>query len=155
MFPKMRRSEKQLSNERAFELLDEGEYGVLSMFGPEEYPYGVPLNYSRVKNKLYFHGAKKGSKNLFLEKNPKVCFTVTTQCDLVPEQFETYYTSVIVFGRIEEVLDEKEKTDALYSLIVKYSKDYLEEGKEYIKRSGKATKVFQMYIDHMTAKLGR
>ena len=45
MFPEMRRKAQQLPDEQARELLEKGSAGVLSLMGPEGYPYGVPLSY--------------------------------------------------------------------------------------------------------------
>ena len=35
---------------------------VLSLYDSEHKPYGVPLEYVRKGNALYFHGAKEGRK---------------------------------------------------------------------------------------------
>ena len=48
MFRSMRRHDKEMIANETLELLKNGDYGVLSMVGDEEYPYGVPLNLSLI-----------------------------------------------------------------------------------------------------------
>ena len=34
-----------MPEDKAYQLLQEGEYGVMSMITPEGMPYGIPINY--------------------------------------------------------------------------------------------------------------
>ena len=43
MNEKMRRKDRETTEERAYEILKNGEYGILSTIGEDGYPYGVPL----------------------------------------------------------------------------------------------------------------
>lgn len=155
MFPKMRRSEKELPKERALHLLDEGVYGVLCLPGPEGHPYGVPLNFARVGEDLYFHGSKKGQKVEILQGRPRASLTVVTKCVLRPKDFDTDYASVVVFGEGRIVEEEGEKRRALEALVRKYSPDFYDEGMAYIERRIKAVEIFALSMDHVTAKQGR
>jgi len=56
-----------------------------------------------------------------------------------------------MFGNAEEVF-EQEKDDALLEIIKKYSKDFVEQGKEYIEKAKGATSVFKIHIEHITGK---
>ncbi len=60
--------------------------------------------------------------------------------------------SVIAFGRAIEVTDAFAKKGALLSLIDKYSADYLEAGKNFIKKYWDETKVIKIEIEHLTGK---
>ena len=42
MNEKMRRKDRETTEERAYEILKNGEYGILSTIGEDGYPYGVP-----------------------------------------------------------------------------------------------------------------
>ena len=76
MNEKMRRKDRETTEERAYEILKNGEYGILSTIGEDGYPYGVPVNFAVECNKIYFHCAPEGYKLECLRENPKVSFTV-------------------------------------------------------------------------------
>ncbi|MBP2032010.1 nitroimidazol reductase NimA-like FMN-containing flavoprotein (pyridoxamine 5'-phosphate oxidase superfamily) [Clostridium algifaecis] len=50
-----------------------------------------------------------------------------------------------------EVFDD-EKNTVLLEILNKYSTDYIEKGKEYIKNASKATKVIKINIEHISGK---
>ena len=64
MFRKMRRFKQQITDEECRKILAEEGRGVLSLFGEDGYPYGIPMNYfyDEDENKIYFHCAKEGHK---------------------------------------------------------------------------------------------
>ncbi|MEQ8197892.1 MAG: pyridoxamine 5'-phosphate oxidase family protein, partial [Clostridiaceae bacterium] len=86
--------------------------------------------------------------------NNKVSFCVVGRTCNMPDKFSTKYESVIVFGRAAEVFDD-EKNTALLELLNKYSPEYIEKGKEYIKNAGNLTKVIKISIEHMSGKARR
>lgn len=47
MNEKMRRKDRETTEERAYEILKNGEYGILSTIGEDGYPYGVPGKFCR------------------------------------------------------------------------------------------------------------
>ena len=151
MFRKLRRSEKEIKNTEAIEILKNCEYGILSTTSENEYAYGVPLSYVYINDSIYFHCATEGYKLDNIKNNDKVSFCVVGQTAILPDEFSTKYESVILFGRANEVFDY-EKEEALLELIKKYSKDYIEEGKEYIKRAGSKTKVIKITVEHISGK---
>lgn len=150
MFREMRKKQRELSNEEAIEILNYADYGFISING-EEYPYGVPINFVYLNDKIYFHGATGGYKLDMIKRNNKICFTAVTKHDILPDKFSTDYRSVIVFGDAYEVFDE-EKISVLMALIEKFSLSYIDEGKKYIARAEKATRVFGVTINHITGK---
>lgn len=44
MFRKMRRSENEISRKECIEILTNEPRGVLSLFGEDGYPYGIPMS---------------------------------------------------------------------------------------------------------------
>ena len=62
MFREMRRHKQLLSEVVSREILERNTSGVLSLMGDDGYPYGVPLSYVLVGDKLFFHCAKAGHK---------------------------------------------------------------------------------------------
>jgi nitroimidazol reductase NimA-like FMN-containing flavoprotein (pyridoxamine 5'-phosphate oxidase superfamily) len=45
MVRELRRKDRGMTEAEARDLLERGEYGVLSTRGPDGAPYGIPLNY--------------------------------------------------------------------------------------------------------------
>jgi len=151
MFRKMRRSEKQLSEEESIEVLKRGEEGVMATIGADNYPYAVPLNYTYHNGSIYFHCAKTGHKIDNIEYNSKVSFCVLTDTEILSEDFSTKFKSVVVFGKAVEVFDV-EKEEGLMALIQRFSSEHLEAGKKYIHNAMDKTRVFKIEIAHITGK---
>ncbi|KAJ49813.1 hypothetical protein BD780_001971 [Clostridium tetanomorphum] len=151
MFREIRKKDRALGEKDAFELLKNGEYGVLSLVGENDYGYGVPLSYTLIDNYIYFHCAIEGFKLDSMKKNNKVSFCVVGKTETLPEKFSTKYESTIVFGKAYEVENEEKET-ALQSIIEKYSPNYIPQGIEYIKRAAHKTKVIKIEIENINGK---
>lgn len=154
MFSKMRKIERQIEVEETEEILQKCQYGILSTVSEDGFPYGVPISYVYKNKAIYFHCATEGHKLRNIKDRSKVSFCVVGETELLPEKFSTRYESVIVFGNASEVFDI-EKEEALLEFINKYSKDYLEKGKEYIKRASDKAKVIKISIEYISGKARR
>lgn len=154
MFKEMRRKDRELTNEDCIKILKDNTYGILSTISENGYPYGLPISYIFFNNSIYFHSATKGHKIDNILDNSKVSFCVVGETCTLPDKFTTNYESVIVFGNAIEVLND-EKNSALLEILKKYSPDYIKEGKEYIEKAGKATKVLKISIEHISGKARR
>ncbi len=151
MFREMRKSERQLSEKELQEILETGEYGILSTIGDNGFPYGVPLSYVYFDSKIFFHCATGvGQKEDNIAHCDKVCFTVVGKTEVLAEKFSTKYESVIAFGTAKISTDLKEK--ALKGLIAKYSSDFVEKGLQYIEAAYHKTDIYEITIEHVTAK---
>lgn len=151
MFKQMRRKEREIEIVEAKEILKNGEYGVLSTNGENGYSYGTPLSYVYFNNSVYFHCALEGQKLENINYNKKVSFCVVGKTCVIPEKFSTKYESTILFGEANEVFGE-EKNEALLELLKKYSPDFIDKGKLYIKNAGDKTRVIKMIIDKISGK---
>ena len=147
----MRRQDRQISESEAIEILQKGEFGVLSMCTPDSGGYGIPLNYALKNKAIYFHCALEGSKLEYLRKNNRVSFCVIGRTNVLPSQFGTMYESVIASGVATEVEGE-EKHEALMLFLEKYSADYIQEGTEYMIKAFKRVKVIKLSIETITGK---
>lgn len=58
----MRRKDREVSAEQAWEIVERCSYGVLAMTKPDGTPYAVPVNFAREGNCLYIHCAQAGEK---------------------------------------------------------------------------------------------
>lgn len=149
---KLRRQDKQMSSVDVARLLTQAEYGVLSTAGEDGQPYGMPLNYVFKENAIYFHCALIGHKLDNIEKNPKVSFCVVGDVEVLPAEFSTNFVSAVVSGVASEV-QGNERYNALEWLLEKYSSNFMEEGKKYIEKLDKATKVIKIEVQHMSGKM--
>lgn len=158
VFREMRRNRQALSQEECVRVLQQATSGVLSVAGDDGYPYGVPLSFAWSEGKLYFHAAKSGHKLDALRRSEKASFCVIAQDQIVPEEFTTYFRSVIAFGRVRivESDDDPEKRRGLDLLADKYCADVPAESREEeIGRSKKAIVVLVLDIEHATGKEAR
>lgn len=153
MFREMRRKRQALSLEEVSRILDRGTSGVLALAGDEGYPYAVPISYVYDGESIYFHCAKSGHKLDAIQRNEKVSFCVIDRDQIVPEEYTSYFRSVIAFGRIEIIADEWEKRRAIEKLAVKYAPEDTAAGRSHaIAREWVPLCVLKMSVDHMTGK---
>lgn len=153
MFRKMRRFKQQITDEECRRILAEEGRGVLSLFGEDGYPYGIPMNYfyDEDENKIYFHCAKEGHKIDALQANGKVSFCVLDKCTYSEGDWACTLHSVIVFGEIHLVSDEKKSFEKLCSLGIKYYPTR-EEGIETATTNASRTQILELDIHHITGK---
>lgn len=153
MFRPMRRKRQELSSEECANVLNRGTCGVLSLYGDDGYPYGVPLSYVYDGRRLIFHCAKAGHKIDAVKRNPKASFCVIDQDHIVPEEYTTYFRSVIIFGTIRILEDDKEKREAIEALALKYAPNDSPENRGHaIDREWAPLCMMEMTVDHMTGK---
>lgn len=116
----MRRSERKLSQADTLAVLDEAVYGVLCTVCSDGLPYGVPMNFARVGQVLYFHCADEGQKLDNLRHQERVCFTAVADTAVVPQEQTMAYRSAMVFGTLKAVEDPIGRQEALAALLAKY-----------------------------------
>ncbi len=156
MFREMRRHKQQLSAEDCAAVLERGSSGVLAVHGDDGYPYAVPLSYVYTDGRIYFHCAKTGHKMDAILANDKVSFCVIDKDDIVPEEFTTYFRSVIAFGRAAVVEDPVEKCKVLHRLAEKYSPEMpVSAADKEIGGSFAAVCIVGIRVEHMTGKAAR
>ena len=153
MFREMRRKKQKLSKEECDRILYNGTSGVLALHGDNGYPYAVPVSYVYNGEKLLFHSAKNGHKIDAIIKNAAASFCVIDQDQIVPEEYTTYFRSIIAFGRIRILEDATEKRSAIEKLAVKYAPDDTAENRNNaIDREWKLLCMMEMEIEHLTGK---
>ena len=99
---KMRRADRALSREAAFEAIDRSTFGTVSMCAPDGTPYAVALNLVRDGGKLYYHAAYEGLKGDLLRQNPKVCVLFVDGAEIDEPGLTTHYASAVVRGTARE-----------------------------------------------------
>ena len=156
MFREMRRKRQALTQAQCQAILEQGSCGVLALSGDNGYPYAVPLSYLYHQGKLYFHCAKSGHKLDALRREPKASFCVVAQDQVAPLEYTTLYRSVIVFGRLRELEDDKEKRAAIEALALKYApQDTPAHREEAIQRDWGPLCVLELTPEHVSGKQGK
>jgi len=153
MFREMRRKKQALSTEKITEVLDRGTSGVLALLGDDDYPYAVPLSYVYCNSKLYFHAAKSGHKMDAIKKCDKASFCVIDKDTVIPEEYTTYFRSVIAFGKIHIMENETEIRSAIEELAKKYHPGGSKDGRDKeIDREWKLLCLIEFSIEHISGK---
>ena len=152
MFREMRRIKQALENEESIAVLKRATSGVLAVSGDDGYPYAVPLSFVYEDGRLFFHCANTGHKLDGLTRNEKVSFCVIDKDQIVPEEYTTYYRSVIIFGKARILEDAKEKRTALEILAAKYSPNHKKGRLEEIDKLFKQTCMVEIEIEHLSGK---
>lgn len=154
MWHEILRKKQALSREECIEILKKELRGVLSVNGDDGYPYGMPLNhyYNEEDDCLYFHSGKIGYKVDCFKRDDKASFCVMDKGFYKDDDWALNIRSVIVFGRIEIIEDEKVIEDICRKLSYKFTSDdsYIAEE---IRRSLSRTLLFRLRIEHMSGKI--
>ncbi|MBU5437156.1 pyridoxamine 5'-phosphate oxidase family protein [Tissierella sp. MSJ-40] len=170
----MRRKDREMSREFGLKVIDKSRYGVLSMIGEDNEPYGIPLSIVRDGNNLYFHSAMDGKKVKIFEKSPKVSIAFVGETKipenytkeeldeivkdeskavlLISKVFTTEYESAVVKGKVKLVEDEDEKIKAMKLICEKYTLTKMDYFNMAIKAGLKRTNVYRVEIEEIKAK---
>ena len=153
MFRELRRKRQALSPEACAAILARGTSGVLALWGDDGYPYAVPLSYVYDGGAVYFHCAREGHKLDAIRRNPKASFCVIDQDQVVPEEYTSYFRSVIAFGTVRVLEGEGEKRSAIEKLALKYApEDSAGRRREAIDREWMSLCMLEMTVEHLTGK---
>jgi len=111
-----------------YTLLDSVEYGTLAL-SVDDVPYAVPVNFVRIEEDIYFHGALSNKKMKILASNPKVSFSVVQSHSLIASFFSSpdglacpatqFFKSVSIDGTAQVLHDRDEKVEVFEALMKK------------------------------------
>ena len=151
-FRQMRRKRQQLTQEESIAILQKATAGTLALLGDDGYPYVVPISYVYNEGKLYFHSALNGHKVDAIRKYDKASFCVIEQDDVQPEKYTTFFRSVIAFGRIHIIEDEKEKLEIVRMLGNRYNPNQDDALQKEIESGLSRLLAIRFDIEHLTGK---
>jgi len=118
----------------------------------ESMVYIIPMSFGYVDRVLYFHSGAEGLKLLILKENPKACFEVDIDTEVIPSEhgcnWSMRYQSVIGFGEVEFIEDLEEKRKALQIIMQQYGEDL--KMVEDVELSG--ITIFKLVVSSMTGK---
>jgi nitroimidazol reductase NimA-like FMN-containing flavoprotein (pyridoxamine 5'-phosphate oxidase superfamily) len=158
---KLRRVDKRMSEEEVNEFLERAFCGRTATVGADGYPYVVPNLFVWMQGRLLLHTAPYEGHFL---RNVRHCDRVSFETD-EPGQIFPYghvecdtsvsYRSVILFGRIQIVSEESEKTRFYEAFLRKYAPpDSWGREKGSFPRMG-ATIVYLITPESVTGKHGK
>ncbi|MCI8554926.1 MAG: pyridoxamine 5'-phosphate oxidase family protein [Clostridiales bacterium] len=149
----MRNGKRKTTYAQARDILERGQYGVLSCVCDDGLPYGVPLSYALSGNSLYFHCAPEGQKLDNLMHDSRASFTVVTLAENQGEALTMRYESVMAFGTVRIVYGEDERRAALELLCRKYAPTLdLSQGMDAVCQKTVHTAVLRMEVEYISGK---
>ncbi|MFN6962189.1 MAG: pyridoxamine 5'-phosphate oxidase family protein [Pyrinomonadaceae bacterium] len=91
------------------QFLERSDYGHLACCADDE-PYVVPIHFAYCDPFIYIY-TTEGKKTEIIARNPRVCLQVEEVSS------NRQWTSVIVYGEAERLVDERLKTEALNAVL--------------------------------------
>ena len=146
-----------------YKTLDHAEYGTLAL-SVDDVPYAVPLNFVRIEESIYFHGALKNRKMNMLAQKQKASFSVVQNYSLVDSDFSSaeglacpatqFFKSVSMDGQVELVQSREEKVIMFEALMKKLQPKggYKSFSDEAYDKALNATAVYKLVVDNMSCK---
>jgi len=149
----MRRKDREILDEQFIEkVLKDSIYGNLGLCD-DGAPYVVPMNYVWSDNKIWLHCASEGRKLDIIRTNPKVCFQVSVETELVtsenPCSYGMFYSSVMIFGIASIIEEHEEKSKVLGEILQRYSNKIPHQ---FTQEETKRVTVISIKPDNITCK---
>ena len=144
-------------------VLDRVEYGTLAL-SIDNVPYAVPVNFVRIEDTIYFHGALSNKKMKILDQNPRVSFSVVEEYALIASFFSSteglacpatqFFKSVSIEGNVEIVEARDEKAMMFEALMQKLQPEggYKPFSDEAYDKAIKSTVVMKIIPTEIRAK---
>ena len=151
-FREMRRKLQQLTDDECIKIFEKSTAGTLALLGDGGYPYAVPISYVYNDRKLYFHSALSGHKIDAIRNYDKASFCIIEKDDVHGEEYTTYFRSVIAFGRIHILEDEREKMEAARRLGNHFNPNDKDTLMKELAKGFSHMVIIRMDIEHLTGK---
>ena len=122
----MRRKDKEITDQNTIsEIIKHCQVCRLGL-AKSNLPYIVPVSFGYDGDAVYFHTAKEGKKIEYIEANNSVCFEFERGVRVLPDpggpcKWTFSFQSVIGYGKIYELVDQKEKAQGLERIVAQYS----------------------------------
>ncbi|MCI7569819.1 MAG: pyridoxamine 5'-phosphate oxidase family protein [Desulfovibrio sp.] len=148
----MRRKDREMPADFARMVLDKSLWVTLAMLDPDGHPYAVPVSIVREGDNIYFHAAKAGRKTRCLKNRPRVCLVAVGDARPVARHFTMEFSSAVVHGTAQEVVETEEKIHALRLLCLRYAGENMSNFEEAVERSLSRTAIWKISIDELSGK---
>lgn len=150
----MRRKDREVTD-RAWieEILKRGQMIQIGLAEANGWPYVVPMGYGYAYGVIYLHGAPEGKKNDIVAANPKACFQISLDVEVLRAElgsgFSMKYRSVTGYGLIRTLTTLDEKNRALKILMDHYGGPHTD-----LANNDAKIWVARLDIESMTGKCG-
>ena len=149
----MKRTDREINGRSEIDRIIAGCEVCHLAFAVDNEPYVVPLSFGYDGAYLYIHTAKEGKKIDCIGANPRVCFSMERNVQLViddssPCQWTFKYESVIGYGRIEELTEEGEKNDGLSQI----AKHYSGRGWKFERHELESARIWRISVESVSGK---
>jgi len=118
-------------------------------------PYLVPVCFGYQEGQLFFHSGPDGKKLEMLAVNPRICFELETDVEVLPNdspcRFSMRYRSIIGYGRAVRLTDDAQKRAGLDVIIRQYGGTPGDISSQALN----GVEVYAITIDSMTCKQHR
>ena len=148
----MRRKDRQMSEEFAYEIADKCVFASLATVNEDGSPYCIPVNIARNGRRLYFHSAKAGQKIENLRRNNAVCLCCVGDTNVPDGRFTMDFESAVIYGHARELTAEAEKVEALRLICMRHAPGNMDDFSNAMERSLERTSVWTIEIDEITGK---
>ena len=148
----MRRDDKEITEQKALdEIMKKAQVCRLGV-SYESMAYIIPLSFGYADRVVYFHSGPEGLKLSILRENPKACFEVEIDTQVIPSEqgcnWTMRYQSVIGFGEVEFIEELEGKREAMKIIMQQYS----EEVKPIADAALSKVIIFKLVVSTMTGK---
>lgn len=148
----MRREDKEITEQKELdEIIKKARVCRLAV-SYEAMAYIIPMSFGYADRALYFHSAKEGLKLLILRENPKACFEMEIDTQVVPSEnacdWTMRYQSIVGFGEVEFIEELEGKREAMKIIMQQYA----DEGKLIEDSALSGFTLFKLNISTMTGK---
>lgn len=148
----MRRKDKEITDQQELdEIIQKARVCRLGV-SYESMAYIIPMNFGYANRTLYFHSAQEGLKLLILRENPKACFEMDLDTQVVPSEqscnWTMRYQSVIGFGEVEFIEELEAKREAMQIILQQYGDDLKMVEDAKLSR----VTIFKLVVSTMTGK---
>jgi nitroimidazol reductase NimA-like FMN-containing flavoprotein (pyridoxamine 5'-phosphate oxidase superfamily) len=154
-FKGIRRTDREVGEHEAREILARAEHGVLATVAADGWPYAVPVNHVLSGDVLYLHCAVEGHKLENIGHEERVSFCAVAHAKVLADKLSTAYESAIVFGRAAVVTDPAEKRLALELVVKRFCGAVSPEAEKAISGSGAKAAVVCIRVERITGKAHR
>lgn len=109
------------------EIINKCQVCHMSMVGPENEPYVLPMNFGYHAGNVYLHSSQHGKKMEILRKNPRIVLAFSTdyflrcQNEEVACSYSMRYRSILIYGQVEFIEDADAKKEALNVIMRQYT----------------------------------
>jgi len=148
----MRRKEREITDRAQIDAILQSSRVMYLAMAHDDVPFLVPVFFAYDGTSVYFHSAQTGTKIELLRRNPRVCFAVSVDQDVIENEkacdFEARHRTAIGVGTAAFVDHETEKIEILNRIVARFT----DKAFEYPPTTLEHTAVVRIAIESIKGK---